>query len=106
MQSQEVVSGGRYMAGSDPMLVFAAGDKTNSMSLEVTWRGGRRSRIDGVRANRIYEIDESGASPSTLTNHESRTTPLFTDVSAALNHHHHEEPFDDISRQPLLPFKR
>ena len=59
-----------------------------------------------MRANRIYEIDESGASPSTLTNQEPRTAPLFTDASAALNHRHHEEPFDDFARQPLLPFKR
>ena len=30
-------------------------------------------------------------------------TPLFEDVSAQLNHRHHEEVFDDFARQPLLP---
>src|SRR5204863_2324347 len=34
-QSQEVVSGGRYMAGSDPELVFAAGQAVEGMTLEV-----------------------------------------------------------------------
>ena len=28
---------------------------------------------------------------------------MFEDVSALLNHTHHEEPFDDFARQPLLP---
>ena len=63
MQSQEVFSGGRYMSGSDTMLVFAAGRLTGGMTLEVTWRSGRRSRITGVKPNRLYEINESGASP-------------------------------------------
>jgi hypothetical protein len=31
--------------------------------------------------------------------------PLFENVSLALNHFHHEEPFDDFIRQPLLPNK-
>ena len=61
MQSQEVISGGRYMSGSDPMLVFAAGKSAGDMSIEVTWRSGRVSRISSVVANRIYEVDEEAA---------------------------------------------
>jgi hypothetical protein len=105
-QSQEVVSGGRYMAGSDPMLAFAAGNTTNDLILEVTWRSGRQSRIMAVKPNRLYELDESAASPSRNTQHATRLTPLFADASALLNHRHHEEPFDDFARQPLQPFKR
>ncbi|MEO8428273.1 MAG: VCBS repeat-containing protein, partial [Verrucomicrobiota bacterium] len=60
-QSQEVISGGRYMSGSDPMLVFAAGNAISGMVIEVSWRSGKRSRIEDVRLNRVYEIDEAGA---------------------------------------------
>src|SRR5688572_11150911 len=105
-QGQEIVSGGRYMAGSDPMLAFAAGTKASDMTLEVTWRKGTHSVITNVQANRLYEIDEAGAQPSSLAPRASRLAPLFTDASASLNHRHHEEPFDDFARQPLLPFKR
>src|SRR5207245_11333839 len=45
---------------------------------------------------------------SRITNHESRITnspPLFEDVSQLITHVHHEEPFDDFERQPLLPRK-
>src|SRR6185295_2325602 len=31
--------------------------------------------------------------------------PLFEDVSHLISHTHHEDPFDDSERQPLLPRK-
>lgn len=104
MQSQEVFSGGRYMTGSDPMLVFAAGKPTGDMSLEVTWRNGRVSRVDGVVANRIYEIDEAGADAAKSAK-PAEVAPMFKDVSALLAHTHPEPNFDDYARQSLLPFK-
>jgi enediyne biosynthesis protein E4 len=104
MQSQEVVSGGRYMSGSDPMLVFAAGESASNMMIEVTWRNGEFSRIQGVAANRVYEIEESSAVVIKLER-AAEPIPLFKDVSAALGHTHFEQSFDDYARQPLLPFK-
>ena len=89
MQSQEVVSGGRYLSGSDPMLVFAAGKSTGDMSLEVTWRSGRISRVGGVVANRIYEIEETGARESKRDS-PAEVAPMFKDDSAVLGHTHLE----------------
>jgi hypothetical protein len=100
-QTQEVVSGGRYMSGDDPMRVFAAGSSTN-LSVEVTWRSGRKSQFSGLLVNRVYEIDEASArdgSPAKRTG----AAPTFQDVSELLQHTHHEEPFNDAERQPLLP---
>ena len=100
MQSQEVISGGRYMAGSEPLLVFAAGQSDN-MKLEVTWRSEKVSRLENIKPNQLYELAESNAQSS-----RSRTNApgsmLFTDVSHLIQHKHHEEPFDDFERQPLL----
>ena len=61
MQSQQMICGGRYLSGDDAMRVFAAGTMGNQMRLEVTWRSGKKSSIENVRANRVYEIDESAA---------------------------------------------
>jgi hypothetical protein len=61
VQSQEIVCGGRYLSGDQPMRVFAAGSLTNVLRIEVTWRSGKLSAISGVKPNRIYEIDEPGA---------------------------------------------
>lgn len=125
MQSQEVVCGGRYLSGSEPLLVFAAGSLTNDLKIEVTWRSGRRSVIERAKPNRIYEIKEAAASaaapakaPEGMLSQAGFTAPrtdsarartgaatIFEDVSHRLNHTHADEPFDDFARQPLLPRK-
>ena len=117
MQSQEIACGGRYMSGSEAMLVFAAGPALGGMTLEVNWRSGRSSTVRDVHPNRLYEIDESGASsdtqqatPASVEPTAGRRTtpsppPLFADVTHLIAHTHHEEAFDDFERQPLLPAK-
>ncbi|MEK6302941.1 MAG: VCBS repeat-containing protein [Acidobacteriota bacterium] len=97
-QTQEVICGGRYESGSDPMRVFATGPVNGGMTIEVNWRSGAKSRITEVRPNRLYEIAESGSSsPGT-----DAPEPVFKDVSNLINHMHHENEFDDFQRQPLL----
>src|SRR5206468_3328274 len=115
MQSQEMICGGRYLSSDDAMRVFAAGNLTNTMRMEVKWRNGRRSVVNEVKANRLYEIQEDQAT----SNFEPRTLnlepqpspssldlrPCFEDVSHLIQHTHHEEEFNDFDRQPLLPKK-
>ena len=101
-QSQEMISGGRYLSNDDALRVFAA--TTNSLTIEVIWRSGLRSVVQNAMSNCIYEIDEAGAAPSTQTTPHT-PAPWFIDVSAKLNHTHHDEPFDDFQRQPLLPMQ-
>ncbi len=105
MQSQEVICGGRYLSGGDPMRVFATGTLTNQLTIEVTWRSGRRSVITGARPNYIYEVDEAGATPSGAQSsivNAITPSPLFKDVSSLLAHQHDDAPFNDLERQPLL----
>ncbi|MGI8602049.1 MAG: FG-GAP-like repeat-containing protein [Verrucomicrobiales bacterium] len=103
-QSLEVISGGRYLSGCDPMRVFAAGKSENGMTIEVTWRSGNVSMIKGVKPNRLYEIEEAGAKPGPARRAEPPPRlPLFADVTDRLNHTHVENDFDDFAREPLLP---
>src|SRR5713226_1590585 len=104
MQSQEMICGGRYLSGDDAMRVFAAGSLTNEMRLEVRWRSGLKSVVSGVKANRLYEIDEAGAQ-SALPATKPEVKPWFADVSEQIGHKHHEEEYNDFERQPLLPRK-
>ena len=109
LQSQEVICGGRYLSGDDPMRVFAAGSLTNEMKIEVRWRSGKKSLVGAVKANRAYEIAEvGGASERESVKREASATrsdapPFFEDVTGLIGHEHHEEAFDDFERQPLLP---
>lgn len=100
-QTQEIVAGGRYMSGDDPMRVFAAGAATN-LAVEVTWRSGQKSMLNGLAANFIYEVDEASAR-EVPTSKPAEVAPIFQDASELLQHTHHEEPYDDLARQPLLP---
>jgi enediyne biosynthesis protein E4 len=103
-QTTEVTCGGHYQSGSDTAAVFATGSATDGMTLEVRWRSGAKSRISGVKANRVYEIEEGSSLPEPLLPPE-RINPLFEDVSGLISHTHHETEFNDYERQPLLPFK-
>jgi enediyne biosynthesis protein E4 len=153
-QSQEMICGGRYLSGDDAMRVFACGNLTNDLSIEVFWRSGKHSFVPHAYPNRLYEIDEGGASvisdqssvisdQSSVISHQSpvvgkqlgagsaadqgpgtkdqgpqmadngqritdngpQSKVWFQDVSDRIAHTHFEAPFDDFSRQPLLPVR-
>lgn len=105
-QTQEMLCGGRYLSSDDNLRVFAAGSLTNRMTLEVLWRSGKRTSIPDVKANFIYEVDEAAASkPTAGGGTTAADQPFFEDVSRQLQHKHHQLPFDDFARQPLLPNK-
>jgi hypothetical protein len=104
MQSKEVIAGGRYMAGADTEEVFAPGKVLEKMTLDVTWRTGKRSIVTGVKANRAYEIEEASATES-APSVRSHPEPIFEDVSSLLQHIHQENDFNDFERQPGLPRK-
>jgi hypothetical protein len=103
VQTQEVISGGRYLSGDDPMRVFAAGSLTNRLMIEVTWRNGRQSVVKDALPNHIYEIDESKSEPAQPKPKSPLPSPIFKDVSETLGHRHVESTFNDFDRQPLLP---
>ena len=66
VQSQEIHCGGRYHSADDTIRTFAAATTTGDMTLEVAWRGGRTSVVRGVKANHIYEIDDTGANEASI----------------------------------------
>jgi hypothetical protein len=101
LQQREVIGGGRYLSGSDAVLTFATG-KADTVTIEVAWRDGRQSVIEGVRPNRLYEIGQRAA--RLVIEEPAPPVPvLFQDVSAQLGGHRHVEPyFDDYTRQLLL----
>ncbi len=101
-QEQEVIAGGRYASGGDPLLVFAAPADRGPFDLLVTWRDGRTTTVTDVAANQLCLIPEAEsveAKPAPVPAAE----PLFEDVSQLLDHTYRENKFDDFATQPLLP---
>lgn len=105
-QGSEVTCGGRYMSGSDTLTVLAPGSAQSGLRLRVRWRDGSVTEVAGVKPNQRYEIDEALAVRTTpRVSPPPKSVLLFEDASALLNHVHHDEPFEDFARQPLLPRK-
>ncbi|HEY6229600.1 MAG TPA: VCBS repeat-containing protein, partial [Verrucomicrobiae bacterium] len=98
-QSQEIISGGRYLSGDQAMRVFAAG-AANRLEIEVNWRSGKRSRV-AAEPNCIYEIAEERAIDSPPEKKAQRP-PLFSEVESFPTVIHTERPSDELARQPLL----
>jgi hypothetical protein len=105
-QKKEVSSGGEYLSGSDPAVMFAANSENDEYTILVTWPDGKQTRIENVKGNRIYKIDEpvNGAENVADNNPEKEISPMFLDISERMNHTHHEEAFVDFEVQNLLPF--
>jgi len=101
-QMQEILCGGHYLSGDEPVRVFAAGHPTNRLSVEVLWRGGRNSLLTNAEPNFVYQIDEASATAPAKPTAPTPPEPYFRDVSQWLGHTHHEELFNDFGRQPLL----
>ena len=107
-QTQEMISGGRYLSSDDPMRVFAATPGTNSAGfrLKVTWRTGKQTTVTDLKANTVYEVAEAGSQPVAIPQQSQSAKDTsriqFKDVSALLNHTHVDQEFNDFDRQPLL----
>ncbi|NIN10938.1 MAG: hypothetical protein GTN62_05415 [Gemmatimonadales bacterium] len=109
VQSKEVIVGGVYVSSSEPLYTFAAGD-AEQLTIVVQWRSGEWSIVRGATPNRLYEVHETGAVDGEELPLPVRETlgasvpdaPFFLDVTSELGHTHHEAPYDDFTRQPLL----
>jgi hypothetical protein len=99
-QTQEMISGGRYLSGDQALRVFAAG-AGRSLEVEVLWRNGRRSVVRGLEANQIIEIEERDTlDPLPPT---PAPQPLFESLVTDPDPVPSEPDASEITRQPLLP---
>lgn len=103
-QDKRIVSGGNYMSGSAPQLMFAASENNPEQQLTITWPDGRKSTIDSVRANRVYKIyqDSMAARPDTVSP-SAPAPPVFKDVSDRIDFTDPENDYKDYMRQPFIP---
>lgn len=105
-QVREITAGGAYLSSPEPAASLAA-PAGGAMTLIVDWPDGRRTRLEGIVANREYVIDAAtaeavGPDPAPERD-DAAGAAHFVDVSDGLGHRHVEAPFDDRLRQPLLP---
>jgi hypothetical protein len=109
-QTREMEAGGDYLSSSESYVVFAATEGARH-TLTITWPDGATTTLDSVRANRIYEVQQSSA-PETETSGrsvrvdaDSSTSPIFADVSERIAYTHPEPYYNDFGVQQLVPLR-
>ncbi len=108
IQTKEIAAGGDYVSGSDLMVSFAADPDNRNHRLVVTWPDGQKTKVDSIHANRMYVIEEPEASSITeaaMSEDNTEAKPVFEDSLHQIDHHHHENEYDDFRFSPLLPYK-
>ena len=114
----EIVCGGGYASGSDTLVVFGTGEKTENLKLEIIWRRKERlhrTLIDNVKPNSLYSVEEPSVNDPYQIQIVEPRPPLFVAVDHFLTIPHPDEPgvkarikhnetvFDDFAYQSLLP---
>lgn len=104
-QSQHILGGGRYLSSDQAVRTFACTSPDQSVTVTVTWSNGKSTRIDDVPPNSLCTIIE-GTPNITIPPQAIPTSSIrFVDFTSHLKHSHHDEPFNDLERQPLLPYR-
>ena len=102
-QSQEMISGGRYLACDEAARVFAfLGGDGEAARLEVIWRSGKHTIVPTVLPNRTYTIHEAGSSQKE-TPPQAELQPLFADAGRLLDYVHREAFGGEPALQTMLP---
>jgi len=102
-QSQNVIAGGRYLSGDEAMRTFAVGT-ASTVEVTVRWPSGNLSRHTRIPVDVLVEIEEPSGGDATRPAAALPASLLrFEDVSDRLKHLATDAPFEEGSRQPLLP---
>ena len=99
-QSQEIMSGGRYVSGDQARRTFAA-RAGRAFTIEVDWRDGTLTTLADAKAGRLYEIRQ--VSSRSIQPKSRVKQPFFSDLSAQLGHEHKATGRDGFKLQPGLP---
>jgi uncharacterized protein (DUF2141 family) len=107
-QSQEIISGGRYLSGDQAQRTFAVTRPDSKRRIEVRWRSGHRSTIQDVKANHSYVIHEPTLSENkpAIKNPEPNKPTLFKEITSIQRPHHTITSPDSRQIQPTWPVNR
>ena len=83
---------------------FGLGSATKIRRLTVRWPSGIKQVFEELVAGKIYLVEEASEKVA-QTQVKDSAARWYAPIADAIVAEHHEEPFDDFTRQPLLPNK-
>ncbi|HVU24544.1 MAG TPA: CRTAC1 family protein, partial [Opitutus sp.] len=106
VQASQLVLARGYMASSEPAIHFGLGDDPVIRRLVVTWPSGHVQTFENVPVDQRLTITEPSA-PITVPADAAPAPTEFVEAGGAmgLGVRAREEPLNETSLQPLLPFR-
>jgi hypothetical protein len=106
MQYLEYTNTRGYQSSTDGLIHFGLMNDTKVNEVVISWPDGKQQKLENVNANQLLKINYKDARNSTLPMHPVSNL-LFEDVTSGsgIDFKHTEVPFDDYTRQVLLPHK-
>ena len=96
-----------YISSSENVLHFGLGEATEVDTIQIRWPSGAIEEKYNVSVNKIIEFSEENATGRFKKT--STTKSLFSNVSPTgigLDYTHTENPYNDFSKEILLPYKQ
>ena len=102
-QTRFVTAARGWLSASDTAACFGLGSARTIDRIEILWPGGTRQLLTDLEADHYHLITEPVGQPDPPA--DSALPVLFERSDHLSTAIHREQPFDDFSRQPLLPNK-
>ncbi len=103
-QVRQVYPVAGFLSCQEAVTHFGIGQDKHISRFTVHWPSGVEQEFENLRGGKLYRISEPEV-PHVSPRVEAAAEPLFESVTDAIVVEHHEEPYDDFARQPLLPNK-
>ena len=106
IQARELTLARGYMSSSEPIVHFGLGNDISIRRLTVSWPSGQVQTFGNLSADRRFMITEP-APPPPLAAPLAVEPTQFVEVSGTVNLSwaSHEEAFDELASQRLLPWR-
>ena len=103
-QVRQVFPVSGFQSCQEATVHFGVGSATKIRRLSVRWPSGAEQVFEGLNSGQLFLVEEParGAAKQQVG---AKVVSLFVPMADVIVAEHHEEPFDDFARQPLLPNK-
>ena len=92
-----------FQSCQEAILHFGLHEEESIQKLTVRWPGGTEQTFEEPGSAQRFLVEEPAELPWTA--YPASESSLFEPLEDVIRAEHHEEPFDDFARQPLLPNK-
>ena len=103
-QVRQVFPVAGFQACQETAVHFGVDAATKIRRLSVRWPSGVEQSFEGLEIGQHFLVEEPRGQVA-KKEAEAIPAPLFIELFDVIVAEHHEEPFDDFARQPLLPNK-